>query len=776
VHHENTICGFVKQKCSRRQTKKIHLSVYKMQSRIYKNLYLNSKNTPVMKYLFFILITAIHALALAQNNVGIGTTTPNSSALLDVSSTNRGLLPPRMTAVQRSAIAAPANGLLVYDMDSAAMMLRSAGQWQKLSSTISGDLWRLNGSHIFNGNSGNVGIGNNTPVSRLQVTNGSVLFNSTITSFPTSPGNALVQGAGVRMLWFPNRAAFRAGAVDDGQLNGNPATSGSTFWNADSLGRFSAAFGYRTRATDIASFATGELSVASGYASVALGLGARALGNVSFAAGSGSAEGDGSTALGSARAIGQNAIAGGNTGTRAEGANAVALGQTNVASGQAAFAVGATNQAGGFAAMALGQNNNAAADATIAIGTANQATGNNSLAFGNSSQAQNTSAIVLGDASIATATNSLAIGRQSESHGIDAIAIGTLAIASGNRSVALGEGATAKAYSAVSIGSYNTQFDFPNPAVPSPTDRIFQIGIGTGGGVNTFRNALTVLRNGNIAIGNGLDNPNAPLQFDSDTRNRKIVLFQLGNNDHQYYGFGVNSGVFRYQVPVPTDAHVFYSGSAATSSSELLRIVGNGLVGVGNVTSPNAPLHLNNELRNRKIILYEAANNDHQFYGLGLQSGELRYQVDATNAAHVFYAATGSNSSAQLFRIDGNGNATLTGTLTQNSDARLKKNIQPLQNTLSQLQQLHGYTYQWKDAAADSSLQIGLLAQELQQVFPQLVKENDKGILSVNYSGLLPVMLQAIKEQQVQIDQQKLQNNLLQKRLEALEKKILSKD
>lgn len=53
----------------------------------------------------------------AQNNVGIGTTTPNPNAILEMQSTSQGVLVPRMTTVQRNAIAAPTEGLLVYDMD-----------------------------------------------------------------------------------------------------------------------------------------------------------------------------------------------------------------------------------------------------------------------------------------------------------------------------------------------------------------------------------------------------------------------------------------------------------------------------------------------------------------------------------------------------------------------------------------------------------------------------------------------------------------------------------
>lgn len=78
-------------------------------------------------------------------------------------------------------------------------------------------------------------------------------------------------------------------------------------------------------------------------------------------------------------------------------------------------------------------------------------------------------------------------------------------------------------------------------------------------------------------------------------------------------------------------------------------------VGIG-TTTPNAPLQLSNALTNRKIVLFENTNNDHQYYGFGINGGALRYQVDAVGADHVFYAGADANNSNELFRIKGNGN------------------------------------------------------------------------------------------------------------------------
>lgn len=101
------------------------------------------------------------------------------------------------------------------------------------------------------------------------------------------------------------------------------------------------------------------------------------------------------------------------------------------------------------------------------------------------------------------------------------------------------------------------------------------------------------------------------------------------------------------------------------------------------------------------------------------------------------------------------------------SDRKYKKDIEKLGNVTGKLQRLSGYTYnynveQFKAKNFDKSEQIGLIAQEVKEVFPQLVKEDDKGLLSVNYQGMIPVLLEAAKEQQQQIEELKaLVNSLI---------------
>ena len=110
----------------------------------------------------------------------------------------------------------------------------------------------------------------------------------------------------------------------------------------------------------------------------------------------------------------------------------------------------------------------------------------------------------------------------------------------------------------------------------------------------------------------------------------------------------------------------------------------------------------------------------------------------------------GSNPS-NAFYVKYNGDATLAGDLTINSDARLKSNIVSLGSTLAKLMQIDGKSYTMK--SNDRESKIGLLAQEILEVFPELVKagEDKNETLSVNYQGLIPVLINAIKEQQNQI-------------------------
>jgi hypothetical protein len=112
----------------------------------------------------------------------------------------------------------------------------------------------------------------------------------------------------------------------------------------------------------------------------------------------------------------------------------------------------------------------------------------------------------------------------------------------------------------------------------------------------------------------------------------------------------------------------------------------------------------------------------------------------------------GANPS-NAFVVKYDGSANLSGGLNIESDERLKSNITSLGSTVAKLMQIDGKSYTLKSNEKENK--IGLLAQEILEVFPELVKSGmDKNeTLSVNYQGLIPVLINAIKEQQNQIDE-----------------------
>lgn len=120
---------------------------------------------------FFLLLGLSASAQVAVNTDG---TTPDPSAMLDVKSTTRGLLAPRMTFAQRLAISNPATGLLVFQTDATAGLYYNAGTpalplWTMVGVGGGSSPWLMNGSSVYY-NSGNVGIGTDSPVSRLHVT------------------------------------------------------------------------------------------------------------------------------------------------------------------------------------------------------------------------------------------------------------------------------------------------------------------------------------------------------------------------------------------------------------------------------------------------------------------------------------------------------------------------------------------------------------------------------------------------------------------------------
>jgi len=246
----------------------------------------------------------------------------------------------------------------------------------------------------------------------------------------------------------------------------------------------------------------------------------------------------------------------------------------------------------------------------------------------------------------------------------------------------------------------------------------------------------------------------------------------------------------------------FWNGASSLSSnSNLYWDNTNGRLGVGN-TSPSAKVHLGGGTRftvsDVGSVFMQSGNaigsaRDWKIY-VPMPEGNLSFRDMGFDNLNNGMAADammiefgtgnvgiGTNTPSQKLHVI--GNILASGTITP-SDARFKKNIQLIQNPMNKLIQLNGvtYTYRAKEFPGygfDDKEQIGVIAQDVEKVFPQLVFTDDKGFKAVDYPKLIPVLIESLKKQQEIIEMQKESINLLsvndieqQKQIDELKKLV----
>jgi hypothetical protein len=119
--------------------------------------------------------------------------------------------------------------------------------------------------------------------------------------------------------------------------------------------------------------------------------------------------------------------------------------------------------------------------------------------------------------------------------------------------------------------------------------------------------------------------------------------------------------------------------------------------------------------------------------------------ANATNAFQVFLA----DGTTSALTIDTSSNLVATGNVSAFSDARVKKNIAPIYAGLHKVGRMKGVRYQRVDTDV---WRVGLIAQELREVVPEAVLENDEGMLSISYGDLVGVLVEAIKELKARVE------------------------
>jgi len=536
--------------------------------------------------------------------------------------------------------------------------------------------------------------------------------------------------------------------------------------------------------------------------------------------------GGGPTAADSNAAIGNWSFIGGGQQNHAVGElSAVAGGggpggftSGNTASGAQSFVGGGSgNIAGGFVSAVGG-------------GQSNGASGNHSVVGGGSSNDADTSysAVLGGQNNTASGTYSAVCGGSSNTASNDHAVVGggvgntvsasSATISGGFHSTASGSGAAigggafniAEGSGAVIGGGYRNQAigDYTTIAgggglTSSDSNYAFGVGSTIGGGTSnivTGQGATVCGGHSNRArgafavIGGG----GGPFPSDSNVAGGRFATIPGGqeNRANGNYSFAAgrrakadHGGVFIWADSTDVDF-------ASTATNQFL-IRAAGGVGIG-TNAPDAPLHVmdgnvasisgNGNAsavfeRNGENWIHMLTPNTEQcgiLFGISGNSlmGSIRFNPPGTEKGYNIRC--GGNNTRLV--LDSLGNLTADGCVVGSniacpSDGRFKRDIQTLPNALRTVEALRGVRYNWKtDEFADRDFprgeQIGLIAQEVQKVVPQAVVPMTDGYLAVDYSRLVPLLIEGIKEQQKQIATQQEQIDKQGKKINELESKL----
>ena len=740
-----------------------------------------------MKQILTALISVFIFTITTQAQINIGSNQPpDSSAMLQISGTTKGFLPPRMSHDSMMLISNPAKGLMVFNTTDSTLYMRRDSGWMPLGGNGSGgsNYWVKSSSGLYNNDSSNVGIGTSTPVARLQVVDSSVVF-SAAGDVPGTPGNAPISGTGRRMMWYADKAAFRAGYVS------------AENWDMDSIGSYSFAGGNNTKAIGNYSVAMGSNTVASNDNSMAIGNNSTASGIGSFAAGhSTQSESKYSVAMGSSTiASADNSTAIGNS-TTASGNSSVATGYLTQAQGDFSFAAGTGTTASSGFETAIGAYNTsytptsttnwAATDRLFTIGNGiSSATSDAMVVLKNGNTGIGTSAPIArlqvtdssvlfntaGDVSFAYNETSpisgagrrmmwlpskaafrtggvygnlwdidsigyysFATGADVEAKGDYSTAMGYTSTAAGFASAAMGYGTSATGFAAVALGESSVAAGDASMATGSSTAGGYAsiaLGIGnTAGGESSASFGYNTIANGQYATA-----------FGQQTNANGLGALSAGYSTTASGQYSFASGY----VSTASGDQSTTIGTGTTALSGLETVIGaynttytphsttgwNGLdrlFTVGNGTSPY--------LLNDAMVILKNGN-----IGFGNSSPTDKMDVNGNVGVAGNIAATGSVKGTAFISL---------------SDARFKKDIQPLQYSLDAVMKLQGVSWHWKtaeftDRGFTKDKQIGFIAQDVEKVVPEVVLTDAKGYKGIDYAKLTAVLTEAVKAQQEEI-------------------------
>ena len=361
------------------------------------------------------------------------------------------------------------------------------------------------------------------------------------------------------------------------------------------------------------------------------------------------------------------------------------------ANGWGSAALGAYNRSSGVGSFAAGFMN-VAGPTNSRVNTIPPSTTNSGgqFAVGYGTAATGHVAFSSGFDTTASGNFSTAMGRSTIASGNHSSANGYYTTASGNRSSATGAYTTASDFGSMVIGQYNSSG-------------------------SSVTNSATAFNTANTAfvIGNGVDSSNKSDAF-------KVMYngnTTISGDDLTIGDLSAFSGSFTQRSAIDVVAHSdgdLITGYLSGSTGDRFNI---------ELDSSNSLSKISSGGGYNMTLYSEGGTMNFESGGMGTATFNFTGDLNISN------------------------DLTISGDVVISSDARLKSNIISLGSTLSKLLLLDGKSYKMN---VDGDQKIGVLAQDVQKVFPELVSER-YGIKSVNYQGLVPVLINALKEQEERI-------------------------
>lgn len=251
-----------------------------------------------------------------------------------------------------------------------------------------------------------------------------------------------------------------------------------------------------------------------------------------------------------------------------------------------------------------------------------------------------------------------------------------------------------------------------------------------------------------------------------------------------------------YAFEADGDTGLFAVGGSAAWGSDLtlyndnterMRIASNGNMGIG-TSVPSYKLDVNGDTITNWLRTRGTTGWYNETYGGGWYMFDTSW-IRSYGNKNVWIDQTlwvngnvGIWTWAPAYKLDVQGNARVTGTISASnfyytSDMRLKNDIRPILDPLQKIQQLNGYTFNWKN---NGQADIGLIAQEVEKVFPELVgtwvDTAGNTYKTVKYGNIVAPIIAAIKELSSKLDYQEKRMDEQEKRIEILMKKIEEQD